>query len=66
MELRDFGTNPAKVRISKDLSAYELSLMIGKDPSYIHKVETAKLNISLNVVFDICKVLNIQPKVLFE
>ena len=66
MELKDFGTNLARIRISKNVSAYELSLTIGKDPSYIHKVENAKINISIKTMLEICKALDVEPKKLFE
>lgn len=66
MELKDFGVNLARARIKADLSAYELSLRIDKDPSYIHKVENGKINISLKSILQICEVLQIQPAELFK
>ena len=48
------------------MSAYELSLRVGKSTSYIHKVETAKLNLSLRAILEICEALEIEPKKLFE
>ncbi len=48
------------------MSAYELSLRIGKDASYIHKVESGKINISLKTILDICEVLSIEPAELFK
>jgi len=65
MDLKDFGTSLAKVRIEKKISAYELSLRIGKDASYIHKVESAKINISMKAMLEICKALEIEPRELF-
>ena len=65
MDLKDFGTNLAKIRIAKKISAYELSLRIGKDASYIHKVESAKINISLRAMLKICKALEVEPRDLF-
>jgi len=62
---KDFGTKLTKIRIAKNISAYELSLRIGKDASYIHKVESAKINISLKAMFEVCSALEIQPKELF-
>lgn len=47
MDLKEFGQKLAKIRQEKGMSAYALSLKIEKDPSYIHKVENAKMNISL-------------------
>lgn len=48
------------------LSAYELSLRMGKDASYIHKVENGKINISLKMILKICEVLEIEPEELFK
>ena len=66
MELKDFGLNVAKYRIKANLSAYELSLSIEKDASYINKLENGKVNATLKVVFKICEVLNIEPAQLFK
>ena len=66
MELKDFGVNLARARMKADLSAYELSLRIDKDPSYIHKVENGKINISLKSILQICEVLQIQQAELFK
>ncbi|MDE6667828.1 MAG: helix-turn-helix domain-containing protein [Clostridia bacterium] len=66
MELKDFGINLAKLRIKANLSGYELSLMIGKNTTYIHKVENGKINVSLKVILQICEVLNIEPVELFK
>ncbi len=66
MEFRDFGINLAKIRMNANLSAYELSLRIEKDASYIHKVESGKLNISLKMILKICEVLKIEPIELFR
>ncbi len=66
MVFSDFGVNLARIRIKAKLSAYELSLRIGKDASYIHKVESGKINISLKTILDICEVLSIEPAELFK
>ena len=66
MELKNFGNNLAKIRVRKNISAYELSLRIGKAPNYIHRVETAKTNVGVKTVFEICEVLEISPKELFD
>lgn len=65
METKDFGIQLAKLRTNANLSAYELSLRIGKDASYIHKVESGKININLKSILKICEVLEIQPAQLF-
>ena len=66
MRFIDFGANLARIRAKSGLSAYELSLRIGKDASYIHKVESGKININLKAILEICNVLNIEPIELFK
>ena len=66
MRFIDFGANLARIRVKSGLSAYELSLRIGKDASYIHKVESGKININLKAILEICNVLNIEPIELFK
>ncbi len=44
MKFEDLGLRIAKIRESKNMSAYELSLRIGKDASYINKLENGKIN----------------------
>ena len=66
MKFIDFGVNLAKIRMKSGLSAYELSLRMGKDASYIHKVESGKINVSLKSMLQICEVLNIEPVELFK
>jgi transcriptional regulator with XRE-family HTH domain len=59
MDLADLGRKIADARIAKGLSAYELSLRIGKDTSYIYKVELGKVNLSVTVLSEICDELDI-------
>ena len=66
MKFEEFGINLARARIKVNLSAYELSLRIGKDASYIYKVENGKINISLKMILKICEVLQIEPSELFD
>lgn len=66
MRFIEFGVNLARIRTKAGLSAYELSLRIGNDASYIHKVESGKINISLKAILKICEVLNIEPVELFK
>lgn len=46
MKFKKFCLNVAKERAKKNISAYELSLRIGKDASYINKLENGKINVS--------------------
>ena len=59
MKFEEFGINVAKERIKQNLSAYELSLRLGKDASYINKLENGKINVSLKMILSICECLNI-------
>ena len=51
MELKDVGLTLAKKRIQANMSAYELSLRIEKDATYIHKFENGKVNATLKTIF---------------
>ena len=66
MNFEKFGLNVAKHRIKLGISAYELSLRLGKDPSYVNKLENGKINVSLKVILAISDCLNISPAKLFE
>lgn len=66
MEFESFCLNIAKARLKKGLSAYELSLRIGKNASYINKLENGKINPSVKAILAICDELHIPPATLFE
>ncbi|MBQ7880342.1 MAG: helix-turn-helix transcriptional regulator [Clostridia bacterium] len=66
MKFETFGLNVAKERMKKNLSAYELSLRIGKDASYINKLENGKINVSLKMILAICEELQIKVIDLFK
>lgn len=66
MELKDVGLNLAKKRMKVNMSAYELSLRIEKDATYVNKFENGKVNATLKTIFKICEVLNIEPFELFK
>jgi transcriptional regulator with XRE-family HTH domain len=65
MDTKQFGIKLAQTRGAKNISAYALSLMIGKSSNYIHKAETAKINISIKSLFEICDALQISLHELF-
>ena len=65
MIFKKFCTNVAIARENKGLSAYELSLRLGKDSSYIHKLENGKINISLKMIIAISETLEVPIEQLF-
>ena len=61
-----FRLNLSVARHNKNMSAYELSLRIGKDSTYINKIESGVCNPSLATIFDILEVLEIDANELFK
>ena len=55
----------AQVRISKNLAAFALSTMLGKNKNYISRIEAGTTNITLKALLEICQVLEVDPKELF-
>lgn len=66
MKFKTFGLNVAKERIKQNISAYELSLRLGKDASYINKLENGKINVSLKMIIEISEMLNVSIESLFR
>ena len=66
MKFETFCLNLAKERMKKGLSAYELSLRLGKDASYINKLENKKINVSLKTIIAISDCLEIPISNLFN
>ena len=66
MKFETFGLNVAKERIKQNISAYELSLRLGKDASYINKLENGKINVSLKMIIEIANTLSVDIKSLFN
>ena len=66
MELQKLGERLAHLRISKNVSAREMSLSIGLSANYINKIENGKSLPSMAVFFDICDYLNISQKDFFD
>lgn len=66
MNYKDFGLNLAIARESRNMSAYALSMMLGRSTSYISKVENGQINISLKMILEIAEVLEIDVRELFK
>lgn len=62
----DFSTRLIKLRATKGVSAREMSLSIGQNPSYISSIETGKTLPSMSGFFFICEYLNITPMEFFD
>lgn len=65
MDKKEIILKLAQVRVSKNISQYELSLRIGKSQCYIHEVEKGKSNLTLEAFLLICQELGVNPKDLF-
>ena len=66
MDEKDFALRLSKLRTMKNVSAREMSLAIGQNPSYINHIETGNAIPSLCGVFYICEYFGITPAEFFE
>lgn len=55
-----------QLRQQKGVSARDMSLSIGQNPSYINNIENGKALPSMMVFFYICDYFNISPKEFFD
>ena len=62
----DFPIRLAKLRALKGVSAREMSLAIGQNPSYINNIESGKALPSMSGFFFICEYLGITPQEFFD
>ena len=63
---KHLGLNIAYYRKEKGLSQNELAEAVDISRTHMSRVETADCAVSLDVVFDICKVLGVPPQKLFD
>lgn len=61
-----FGTRLAQLRTDTEISAREMSLDLGQNPSYINRIENQKAFPSMQVFFYICDYLKITPGDFFD
>jgi len=66
VELNDFGRRLARLRISKNVSARDMSLSIGQSAGYINNIENGINFPSMTMFFYICDYLEISPKDFFD
>lgn len=62
----DFPIRLVKLRTLKGVSAREMSLAIGQNPSYINNIESGKALPSMSGFFFICEYLGITPQEFFD
>lgn len=62
----DFQIRLAKLRMQKGVSARDMSLSIGQNPSYINNIENGKALPSMSAFFFICDYLDITPEEFFD
>lgn len=65
MNKKEFGLNLAKIREKVGISAYELSLRLGRDSTYINKIENGLRYPSVPMLFEIADALKIDVTELF-
>ena len=63
---RKLGLNIAYYRKERGLSQMALADAIDISRTHMSRIETADCAVSLDVVFDICDVLNVAPSKLFD
>lgn len=66
MDEKDFALRLARLREMKGVSARDMSLSIGQNPSYINSIENGKAKPSLDGIFYICEYLGVTPSEFFE
>lgn len=65
MDKKEIALRLSYFRNEKNLSARELSLMVGKSENYINKLENNNFNLPVNVLFDILSALEVEPEEFF-
>lgn len=65
-EFKLLGLNIAYYRKARGLSQLKLAELINISRTHMSRIETAECAVSLDVIFDICNVLNITPSKLFD
>ena len=60
------GLNISYYRKQRGLSQMQMAELINISRTHMSRIETADCAVSLDVVFDICTVLNISPEKLFD
>ena len=61
----NFAKRLSELRTQKGVSARDMSLSLGQNPTYIHKIENGTALPSMMGFFYICEYLNIEPSDFF-
>jgi transcriptional regulator with XRE-family HTH domain len=61
-----FGLNVVYYRKREHLTQLQLAELVDVDRSHISAIELGKVGVSFDVLFRLCKELNITPKELFD
>lgn len=62
----NFAERLSELRIGTGVSARDMSLSLGQNPSYINKLENGKAMPSMEVFFYICDYFSISPAEFFD
>ena len=65
-DLKKMGLRFAKAREDKNLSALNVSYTIGRSKNYMYDVENGRSNLGIKDFYEICQVLEIDPREFFE
>lgn len=65
-KFRFLGLNIAYYRKEKGLSQSQLAELVNISRTHMSRIETADCAVSLDVVFDICDVLDVKPSKMFD
>lgn len=66
MEQSDFINRLVELRVSKGVSARDMSLSMGQSPGYINNIENGVNFPSMAAFFYICEYLGVTPKEFFD
>lgn len=65
-QYKNLGLNISFYRKSRGYTQMELAELLDIDRSHMSAIELATVGVSLDVVFKLCEVLNLEPKALFD
>ena len=65
-EIKSLGLNIAFYRKKKGVSQLKLAERVNISRTHMSRIETADCAVSLDLLFDICSALEIEPKTLFD